>query len=458
MKTILLLLDGIGDRSYQMLNNLTPLQAAVTPNLDRLAELGGNGLYHASFAGQCLPSETAHYLLFGYDLSDFPGRGLLEAVGEQVPFGDDDVLCLAHLAGVKRHQGEAVLVHGRDAIQGDRREVGELMDAVSRFETESILMRLHQTRRNDAVLVLQGPVSPFVSDSDPILRHRSIAMVQPLAGSPDQEAAIRTAKGLNLYLAYCHNVLIHHEANQKRLKEGRNVANFLVTQRCGRRVKAQPFRGKWGMRGLLISSGSVYAGIAHELGLDFLRAVDSDRPGGDLRYRVNLALKDDSHEFVHVHTKVPDEISHKGDPEQKCEAISRLDQGLGDLVKAVEDGEEVLLVIMADHSTPSSSALIHSGEPVPVSFVGKHVRRDDISRFNEVECACGSLGFLKGKELMHMVLNCTDRSSLFGHCIGPVQKPYFPLGYTPFCEKYYPESGAQNVPGMHKSGVDKEGG
>jgi len=158
-------------------------------------------------------------------------------------------------------------------------------------------------------------------------------------------------------------------------------------------------------------------------------------PGEDLRDRVNLALKDDDHDFIHVHTKVPDEISHKGDPEKKCEAISRLDQGLADLVKAVEDGEETLLVIMADHSTPSSSALIHSGEPVPVSFVGKHVRRDGVDRFNEVDCSRGSLGFLKGKEVMHMVLNCTDRSSLFGHCLGPVQQPYFPSDYKKFSPK-----------------------
>ena len=46
MKIILILLDGLGDRSYKVLDDLTPLQAASTPNLDRLAYLGSNGLFH----------------------------------------------------------------------------------------------------------------------------------------------------------------------------------------------------------------------------------------------------------------------------------------------------------------------------------------------------------------------------------------------------------------------------
>jgi 2,3-bisphosphoglycerate-independent phosphoglycerate mutase len=99
-KIILILLDGLGDRSYPILNHQTPLQAANTPNLDRLATMGGNGLFHASAIGQCLPSEMAHYLLFGYDAKHFPGRGLLEAVGFGVPFDEGDVLSLAHLASV----------------------------------------------------------------------------------------------------------------------------------------------------------------------------------------------------------------------------------------------------------------------------------------------------------------------------------------------------------------------
>ena len=432
MKIILLLLDGIGDRSYKTLGSLTPLQAAATPNLDKLAALGSNGLFHASLSGQCLPSETAHYLLLGYRLSEFPGRGLLEAVGEGVPFENDDVLVLAHLAGIERMEGKPVLIHGRDHIEGSPGEIGELIGAITPFETDGILFQLHQTRRNDAVLVMRGQVSPFVSDSDPILPGRPIAAVRPLSGNPECEAAAGTAEALNTYLAYCHRLLSRHEMNQKKIQEGKPAGNFLVTQRSGRRIQTESFHERWGLRGMVVASVSVYAGIAHELGLDFVHVKDTEDAGKDLGERVCLALEDLAHDFIHVHTKIPDEASHKGDPEKKRDAISRLDRGLAGLVEVMKNAKDILLVVMADHSTPSRSLLIHSGEPVPLCFVGECVRRDAVHRYDEVSCSQGCLGFLKGEELMHMILNYSDRSSLFGHCLGPVQRPYMPLDYNPF--------------------------
>ena len=429
MKTLLLLLDGIGDRSYRVLGNLTPLQAAATPNLDRLAALGGNGLYHASRCGQCLPSETAHYLLFGYSLSDFPGRGLLEAAGEGVPFNDEDVLCLAHLAGVAWKQHTPILLYGRDHIGGSAEDIAELMKGITPFTAGEIRIELHQTGRNDAILLLRGEVSPFFSDSDPITLQKPVAAVVPLHENPEYEKASKTARVLNRYLMQCHEVLSTHPINTKIRKAGKPAGNFLVTQRAGRRVKAVPFYERWGYRGLVIASGAVYGGIAHELHLDFCRVQDTANPGNDLRERILLALKDDVHDFIHVHTKVPDETSHKGDPEKKRDAVSLLDAGLSDLVTAMEQNRDLLLAIMGDHSTPSDSVLIHSGEVVPLCFVGEHVRRDGIREYNEVSCARGCLGSLKGEELMYMIVNCSERASLLGHCIGPVQRPYAPFHY-----------------------------
>ena len=109
MKILIVLLDGLGDRSYRELGGRTPLQAAETPNLDLLASLGSNGMYHASLSGQCLPSEKAHYLIFGYGPESFPGRGLLEAVGYGLQFHDEDVLCLAHLSVINWRNGLPVL-------------------------------------------------------------------------------------------------------------------------------------------------------------------------------------------------------------------------------------------------------------------------------------------------------------------------------------------------------------
>lgn len=432
MKIILVLLDGLGDRSYRALNYRTPLEAANTPNLDRLAELGGNGLFHPSSLGLCFPSETAHFLLFGYDLKKFPGRGLLEAVGEGVSFDNDDVLVLAHISGVIWRNNIPVLTLGRDHIKGTFKDIGRLYALIGNFKSDGISIRLQQTRRNDAILVLNGPVSPYISDSDPIIREKPISKIVPLADNPEPEKSIQTSEALNHYLTFCY-----HQLKKTEIKYPSHVLKppaeyFLVTQRSGRRIHLPPFQQRWGLNGLMIASASVYGGLAHELGIDFQLVRDSDDPGMDLKDRIRLALSDTTHDFIHVHTKVPDEAAHTGDPLFKKDQISRLDLGLKELVQLVETEEDLMIVVTADHSTPSISPMVHSGEPVPVIMAGPSVRRDDVEQFSEIQAARGCLGMLRGAELMLMILNFSNRGNLDGHQLGPIKRAYLPSDDEPF--------------------------
>jgi 2,3-bisphosphoglycerate-independent phosphoglycerate mutase len=395
-----------------------------------LAGLGSNGLFHAASVGQCLPSEIAHYLLFGYDLKGFPGRGLLEAVGEGVTFDDTDVLCLAHLSSVTWERSVPILTQKRPDMEDA--ELSELFAAISNYEIHGICFRLQQTRRNDAILIMSGRASPYVSDSDPMVPGQRIACIVPMSTNPEPERAGLTARALNSYLTHAHRVLADHEVNCRRQTRNMPPANFVATQRCGRRIVQEPFDQRWGMAGMLIATGSVYGGLAHEIGLTFVRARDSSDPGEDLRERIRVALADSSHDFIHVHTKVPDEAAHTGDPKQKEAAIAALDRGLDELAKEVGTRDDLLVVITADHSTPSTSPLIHSGEPVPVTLVGSSIRRDHVEVFDEVNAALGCLGLLRGPELMLTILNHANRSALLGHRLGGEERPYLPNTYEPF--------------------------
>ncbi|MGA9177912.1 MAG: phosphoglycerate mutase, partial [Desulfobacterales bacterium] len=260
MKVILVLLDGLGDRSYSALNYKTPLEAAHTPNLDRLAELGGNGLFHPATLGLCFPSETAHFLLFGYDLKKFPGRGLFEAVGEGVSFDNDDVLVLAHISGVIWENNRPVLTLGRDKIKGTFKDIGRLYSIINSYESEGVSIRLQQTRRNDAILVLNGLVSPYVSDSDPIVLGKPASKIVPLSENPEPEKSRQTARALNNYLTFCYHQLKNTVTKSLSHTLKPPAEYFLVTQRSGRRIDLPPFQQRWGLNGLMIASPSVYEG------------------------------------------------------------------------------------------------------------------------------------------------------------------------------------------------------
>lgn len=444
MKVILVLLDGLGDRTYAELGHRTPLTAADTPNLDRLAKMGSNGIFHAFAPGRCLPSETAHFLMFGYDMADFPGRGLLEAAGENVSFEDPDVLVLAHLSKVE-FSGDGVpkLEYGRDDITGDRAYLSALYRRLTPYHYDGVSFEMHHIGRNDGILVVKGNVSPDISDSDPIVRGMPIGRIVPLAEAGEPKAAAKTAAAMNQYLHWCYDRLKDMPSDKTlsggkliRESEGMPVkgiqGNFLLTQRAGRRIVQEPFSAKWGFSPALIASGGVYKGIARELGFDFMLFADTPSPGRDLSERLHAALEDDTHDFIHVHTKVPDDVSHNGDPLSKTTAIGRLDAGFAGLVDAIEKNSGLLAVITADHSTPSRSMLVHSGETVPVVMVGGAIRKDPVDRFDEIAAASGSLGFLRGDELMHMILNCSDRSILDGLRLGADRRPYLDAPYPVF--------------------------
>jgi 2,3-bisphosphoglycerate-independent phosphoglycerate mutase len=437
MKTLMVLLDGLGDRSYASLGYRTPLEAAKTPNLDRLAALGSNGLYHPSLPGRCLPSETAHYLLLGYDPEAFPGRGLLEASGAGLPFDDADVLCLAHLfhADPDKEGGPLICCEVWKRLGAGEDELGALYEALTPFEAHGVAFRLHRVRGNEGILAMSGPVSPFVSDSDPMARGRPMARVMPLDPNPEPADADRTARALNGFLAHGRRRLTAHPVNRDRERAGRPPLNFLATQRCGRRLRVEPFSERWGVEGLLIASSPLFGGIAAELGMTFRPVQDGSDPGADLADRLRAALSDDRHGFVHVHTKAPDEAAHRGDPGGKAEVIRSLDRGLEPLLDALDASGDLLAAVTADHATPCGSPLIHSGETVPLVMAGPTVRRDRVERFDEVSAASGGLGLLRGRELMLLLVNHADRSVLWGHRLGPRERAYLPADYPVFGDR-----------------------
>ena len=430
-KCILILLDGLGDRPHPEIGDQTPLQAAYTPVLDNIAAKGASGLYHAGIVGQAMPSENAHFSLFGYDAQDFPGRGALEALGAGIDIQQQDVAILAHFVSMVNRDDVFWLMQNKPVLTDEESQM--FFPLSNDIDIDEINFRFIPTHKFRGILTLKGVVSPFITDTDPFRDGRPLIEPEPFiqytADSPTQ----KTADALKKYILHVHRLLETHPLNKKRKKENKPVINGIVTQRAGRLKKVMAFHEKWGLKGCILSAGIVYRGVAKYLGFDHKDVKDTNHPGDDLSQRIKMAYEmTRNYDFIHVHTKVPDEIAHTKQPTAKKEAIEALDKGMGKVIQPLLDDPDVFLVIASDHSTPSSSHLVHSGEPVPIIMHGQNVRRDQVGIYDEVHAAQGILGQFRGNEMMYQILNYLDRPKLAGLMDCPEDQPFWPGNYKPF--------------------------
>ncbi|MEK6929600.1 MAG: phosphoglycerate mutase, partial [Thermoproteota archaeon] len=90
---IYVLLDGVGDLPHPDLEGKTPLEAANTPTLDKLARNGVIGEVISVGEGIAPESDIAVFNMLGYRFHhvDYAGRGVIEAIGIGIDFKDGDL-------------------------------------------------------------------------------------------------------------------------------------------------------------------------------------------------------------------------------------------------------------------------------------------------------------------------------------------------------------------------------
>src|SRR5438874_2467672 len=97
-KLALVVLDGLGDLAIKAQGEVTPLEAARTPNLDALVGDGcAQGRMIPVAPGVTPGSGPGHLALFGYDPLEFQvGRGVIEALGLGLELRAGDIAARAN--------------------------------------------------------------------------------------------------------------------------------------------------------------------------------------------------------------------------------------------------------------------------------------------------------------------------------------------------------------------------
>ena len=401
MKYITFLLDGMADYPLPQLGNKTPLEAAKTPTLDKLAQNATFGTFLTLPDGFPTSSDVANMSVLGYDLEKYyTGRGAIESYGAGIPLDDRTVAFRMNLITIKDGTLEDYSAgHISDA------EAEEILETLSKeLGSESVVFHKGVSYRH--LLYLKGEeFSPDVLYEKPDSSHGLIW--KDLLPRPKNVRAEKTVSVLLDLISRSEKILQDHPVNKKRIKLGKNPANLIWPWSGGRKPAMPSFYDMYKKRGSIISAVDVI------LGLGRLGQMEICRPEGatgyiDTNYEnkakaaVELLTRND---FVYLHLEGIDECSHLGDLQNKIRAIEDADRRLikvflDEYAKSGHD--ELRILVLPDHPVPIALRK-HTRDMVPFMMSGAGIIPDPVVRtYSEVSCRKGRHLGLKGRELFDL--------------------------------------------------------
>lgn len=369
MKYIVILCDGMADEPLEKLGGKTPLEAARTPNMDRLAKCAEIGMVRTVPEGMAPGSDTANLSVIGYDPEKYySGRSPLEALSIGAEMGEHDVSFRCNLVTLseeeEQYEERTILDHSSGEISTEDAAVliQALKDEFARGSaderpcySEGYTFYAGTSYRH---LLIQnnGKVSELTAPHDILTRRiREYLPSDPVL----RDMMVRS-----------YDILKDHPINVKRRKEGKNPANSAWFWGAGTRPALSSFEKKNGVKGAMISAVDLLKGIA--VGAEMHNIIVEGANGGlHTNYRGKgeaavKALTEDGYDFVYVHIEAPDEMGHQGSAEDKISAIEYIDdQVVGPVTAALDKaGVDYRMLIMPDHPTPVR-VRTHTADPVP---------------------------------------------------------------------------------------------
>lgn len=359
MKYIVILCDGMADEPLESLGGRTPLEAARTPGMDRLAGKSEIGMVRTVPEGMAPGSDTANLSVIGYDPRKYySGRSPLEALSIGADMAADDVSFRCNLVTLSENEEKYEDRHILDHSSGEisTAEAAELMEALKiGLQREGYTFYTGISYRH-LLIQSKGKVVDLTAPHD-ILTKR---IGEYLPGDPV----------LREMMVKSYDILKDHPVNIKRREQGKNPANSAWFWGAGTRPALISFEKKNGVKGAMISAVDLLKGIAVGAEMDNI-TVEGANGGLDTNYAGKgqaavKALIRDGYDFVYVHIEAPDEMGHQGSAENKILAIERIDEKIiCPVVQAFQEaGTDFRMLILPDHPTPVR-VRTHTGDPVP---------------------------------------------------------------------------------------------
>jgi len=384
-RIVLLVLDGLGGIQKE---GKTELEAAKTPNLDKLAMVSETGLMIPVLPGITPGSGPGHLSLFGYDPIKYQiGRGILSALGVKFPIRNGDLAARVNFATIDKDGNIVDRRAGRIPDEVNR----EMCQKIREIELPGVEFFIETEKEHRAALILRGKeFSENITETDPQKTGVPPFRVKP---ADERDVSKETAEIINQFL----------EKVKQKLKN-EHPANMILLRGFALYTQIPSFKEMYGIRACAIAGYPMYRGLASLVGMEVIDVQSGVEPQFN-----KLAQVWGEYDFYFVHIKYPDSYGEDGNFEKKVSIIEEVDRNL-DIIESLRPE---VLAVTADHSTPSVYRA-HSWHSVPVLIKSRWSRHSGIKKFGETNLTGGTLGTIHSTDLMTLLMAHSGRLAKFG--------------------------------------------
>jgi 2,3-bisphosphoglycerate-independent phosphoglycerate mutase len=399
MKYVIVIPDGAADEPQESLGGKTPLEAARTPNMDRVAARGV--VARACHTPIELPagSEIGNLSLLGYNpFENFTGRAPMEAAAQGIKLGPADWAVRCNLVTIEdqimrdftadhisTEEATALLKTAQERIASDPKYRGalEFVPGVS--------------YRN--LLIWRGTKlpAPFTSETRTRAPHditdQSVLEDYPRGPGSDVLCDLMAAS---------IDVFRDHPVNAARKAAGKRPATNIWLWGLGQAPRLRAFVDEYGPHGAMITAVDLLRGIAALVGWDRIEV-----PGATGYLDTDYAAKGwaavdalNRYDIVCVHVEASDEASHEGRCDEKVKAIEEIDRRIvSPLLEALPKHGDWRIMVSPDHPTFLRTK-VHTHGYVPVAMAGTGIVADEFTTYGDTNAAGSKLAFDEGWRLM----------------------------------------------------------
>ncbi len=425
-KIIYIILDGIADQALKELDNKTPLEAALTPQMDRLAQKGITGMVYPMGKNIVPQSDTAVISILGYDYQRYyTGRGPLEAFAEGVPMSAGNLALRVTFACV---EPDGVTLKdrrmGRNLTSDEASALAQEINA--KVSLSNATFEFKHTVGRWGVLVIRGmhsKLSGWVTNTDPAYERVGsfsrpwekallhVPQAVPMTGHENSPEAQEAASLLNEFTRESQRVLMESAINKRRINENKMPANIILSRDAGDRLPEFPdINSKYKMKFGCFVQMPVERGIALLTGMQII-AMPSSTGHLDVDYQIWAKIALDAlprYDGIYIHIKGPDEAGHDGDHVRKKEVIELIDKFFFANLIAHLNLKDCIVAVTADHATLCSRRA-HSVDPVPILISGGKIPPDGSMSFSEKAAFLGSCGEMMGTDIIPLLVKSAQK-------------------------------------------------